>query len=243
MSFAEFFGAVFPAVENTTTRSGEYGPTNGLPASPDALVGTFAFNAEVDVRLDKQFGAGGTEFVGSLVAASSVTVPAVEDVQRGVVYGQDGLLVGVLDLPTEEVVLLNVGYGANSVEFTGALQLGYNGERFILDCLAIGVDYKGDQALVFTVAAPELPVGSKLTFWHCRKGEYVSSSVDITDNTDGTYTIVHEIEGSETADLKPGDYQWSLVLTLTSGNTLPVSTSCCDGQTVSWCPTSGGSCC
>ena len=128
----------FPSVTNVTTDD-----------TVDGVTGTFAVPAITDVKSGTSYGAGGTEYTGTLIegiptgdivaaqyvltghdnytggSAGTLTLPAVGDVQDGVVYGAAGTgSEGTFAVPAEADVAETVQYGAGGTEFTGTLVSG-----------------------------------------------------------------------------------------------------------------------
>lgn len=198
-SLAGLFGAVFPSANNTTTRSGEYGPIYDQVASPDAMVGNFVFNATADVRLSTQFGANGTEFTGLLDVTAEGDYPAIENVEEGVTYN-NGLLVGVRVMPTVPQVLLGVGFGAYGTEFFGTLESCLTASG----CLRLFV---GEQNQITVPTSQDLSAVIIQVDFEQLDGTDVASieDSDLTKTaTDVTFLLTPEITASE------GELRWAI---------------------------------
>ena len=109
---------------DSTTKTGTLAvPTPGRVidgVATDATVGTFIYPTTEKVLLDYQYGAGGTEFTGTLDPGAGGVVPSANDVRAGVAVGAG---TGNLVVPTESTVVLNTLYDSPASQKTGNVRV------------------------------------------------------------------------------------------------------------------------
>jgi hypothetical protein len=94
-----------------------------------------------------------------------------------------------------------------------------------LNEIIIGDDYLSihERAFEWTIETPGSFDDSGATCWFGGKFEGVNKwrvEGDITDNGNGTLTLTFELERADTADLEPGNYDWSAAIHDADGNQL-----------------------
>lgn len=187
-TYAEYFGAVFPAPGDVESGAGDYGP-NGDDFSP-----TFIVPAEADVADGEFFGEDGTEFEGTLVVGGG-TYPTESQVLTGVQFGPGGTdYTGNVVLPDADDVIGGVMYGPSSgttgvyVVVTGSFVL--NGVAFGPNANLLGIVDLPSAASVLDTATFGANGGTSGTYHAPEAAEVISTAVfGPSSGTSGTVVL------------------------------------------------------
>jgi hypothetical protein len=227
--------AVFPAVNevldgvfygingNNLEGTVVIGGGSGYPAVGDVrdaviygasneFIGTLVLPAEADVESGVDYGAGGTEFTGTLVAGGGGDQWATDLVAGGYTGDEAGaVLLAILakaNLITAGAITANLPVTASG-QLRGPILIGddylaANGRAF---------EWTIDARAGFSVGTMSCKFGGS----NAQTGDSWEVAGSVTDNLDSTWTLSFDLPDTQTGELAEGLYRWSVEIISAAG--------------------------